>query len=122
MHTGKHVLVDVWNAPNELCIDDGALLEALVEGSKLAGMKVINQVRYRFLGDDTPPGCTCFVSLDSSHCSVHVYQDTLQMSFDFFTCGEDKDPVQIWEYIRDKFDFQDFDVTICDRFKSAITA
>lgn len=116
LHKGKHVMIDVRGASKELCENDELLLQLMVEGAKKAGMKVINQIRYRFDGITTQPGCTCFVTLDTSHVSVHTYADTGQQSWDCYTCGT-ADPMIIWEHIQSVLQFDDYCVEIVERFK-----
>jgi S-adenosylmethionine/arginine decarboxylase-like enzyme len=125
LHTGKHVLVDVRNVSYDLCVNDELMLEVLAESALLVGMKIINRMRYRFCGPDTYPGMTCCLTLDSSHCSCHSYQGNIDgdidnkngvAAFDFFSCG-DHNPMVMWEFVRNKFGFTDYDIQICDRFK-----
>jgi len=117
LYGGHHLLVDCYEAPRELCLDDQRLLETLADAAKAAGATVISQVRYRF-GADSPPGCTALVMLDESHCSVHTYADPGLLAFDFFTCG-DTDARQVWEFVRDRLGLQQAEVREVPRFGRA---
>ncbi|MFH1843907.1 MAG: adenosylmethionine decarboxylase [bacterium] len=97
MVKGHHLLIDCYQVPRELCLDDQLLLKTLAQAAEAGGATVISQVRYRF-GASSPPGCTAIVLLDESHCSVHTYADLGLMALDIFTCGE-TDTRRVWDYI-----------------------
>lgn len=117
LYQGHHLLVDCYEAPRDVCLDDQRLLETLADAAKAAGATVISQVRYRF-GADSPPGCTALIMLDESHCSVHTYAEPGLMAFDFFTCG-DTDAMKVWEYVRDTLGLENATVREMPRFGRA---
>lgn len=109
-------MVDVRGVSYDICMDDERILETLARGSKIAGMKVLNQIRYKFSDKSTPDGCTAIVMLDTSHASAHVFADSGQICWDMFTCGP-HDPLIIWEEVQKEFGFVDFDISVVPRFK-----
>ena len=120
LYGGHHLLVDCYEAPRDICLNDRLLLETLAEAAKSAGATVISQVRYRF-GADSPPGCTALIMLDESHCSVHTYADPGLLAFDFFTCG-DTDARQVWEFVQKKLGLTHAIVREVHRFTSGASA
>ena len=109
-----HLLVDCRNVSRSVCLDDGAMLEALATAAKTAGANVISQVRYRF-GTDSPDGFTAAVLLDESHCTAHSYADHGMIAIDIFTCGR-TDPRNVLRYLRDAIDLGDVEVSARSRF------
>jgi S-adenosylmethionine decarboxylase len=112
---GRHLLIDCKNVPREICMNDRLVLNTLAEAAEKAGATVLNQVRYKFSGDESPAGFTCVVLLDESHCSCHTYADEGMMAVDMFTCGT-TDPLDVWKIFNDKIGIQDFTINFQNRF------
>ena len=117
MHKGKHLLIDCHHVSRELCLNDQLLLESMAEAAQRAGATVISQIRYQF-GNNSPAGCTAIVMLDESHCSVHTYADLGMLAMDVFTCGE-TDPMEVWEFVREKLSIEHAFLRTVTRFESA---
>lgn len=96
---GKHVIVDCYCAPRDVCFDDATMLNAMIWAATDAGATVINTSRYRF-GHNSPDGYTCMVQLDESHISAHTYGSESLLALDIFTCGS-TDPMEIWERLKE---------------------
>ncbi len=86
MSKGTHIILDCYDVPRDVCLDDRRLLRAAVEAALAGGATVINTSRYRF-GHNSPPGCTVFIMMDESHVSAHTYADDGEMAIDIFACG-----------------------------------
>ena len=93
------------------------MLRGLAMAAQAAGANVINQVRYRF-GADSPPGFTCAVVLDESHCTAHSYADHGMIAIDVFTCGS-TDPADVLAHLRQRVDLGEVTVTSRARFGAA---
>jgi S-adenosylmethionine decarboxylase len=115
LEKGKHLLIDCRNVPQETCLNDGQMLQAMATAAK-AGAHVISQFRYRF-GHDSPPGFTAVVVLDESHCSAHTYADLGLVALDVFTCGG-TDPNQVLAYLQEDIDLGSVFVRELPRFVS----
>lgn len=115
MAKGKHIIIDAFNLPSDLLVDDERILNDLIEICKKNKVNIINTIRYRF-GTKTPPGCTAMVTVDESHISVHTYAEDGLMALDIFTCGSRTNTAQIWEDLKEKFRISDFKIHILDRF------
>ncbi len=114
MNKGKHLIVDCYNVERDVCLDDKTFLEVMAESATTAGATVINQVRYH-LGHNSPPGFTCMILLDESHCSCHTYADLGMIALDIFTCGT-TNPIDIFNLITKKINLGDFNIKVLDRF------
>ncbi|MBN1589290.1 MAG: adenosylmethionine decarboxylase [Pirellulales bacterium] len=114
MHKGNHLLIDCYDVPERVCLDDAAMLDVMARAAKKAGSTVVSQIRYRF-GHNSPPGFAAVVMLDESHCSAHCYADTGQIALDIFTCGETK-PRHVLQYILEEIDLGRVSVRETPRF------
>lgn len=114
LHKGSHLLIDCRNAPREVCLDDGGMLDAMAVAARQAGATVISQSRYHF-GHDSAAGFTAVVLLDESHCSAHSYADEGMLAIDIFTCGE-TDPNEVLALLRAQVDLGDVTVREMPRF------
>jgi S-adenosylmethionine decarboxylase len=114
LHKGKHLLIDCRNVSRELCENDRLVLDVMARSAERAGATVVSQVRYRF-GHNSPPGFTCVVLLDESHCSAHTYADLGLIAMDVFTCGN-TDPRDVLRYIQEELDLGDVTIQEAGRF------
>lgn len=114
MHKGKHLLIDCWQVPRDVCLDDKRMLEVMARAATRAGANVISQVRYQF-GHDSPPGFTAAVLLDESHCTAHSYADLRLIALDVFTCG-DANPRDLLAFMREELDLGEVHVRELLRF------
>ena len=120
MHKGRHLLIDCRNVPRYVCEDDQGVLNAMARAAERAGATVISQVRYKF-GHNSPPGFTCVVLLDESHCSAHTYADKGLVAMDVFTCGS-TNPRDVLRYIQEEIDLGDVTIQEAERFMEPDTA
>lgn len=116
MSRGTHLLVDCQNVPREVCLNDGAVLNAMATAADKAGAVVLSQVRYHF-GHNSPPGFTAAILLDESHCTAHSYADDGLIALDIFTCG-DTDPRDVLSYILESIDLGDIAIREVGRFQN----
>ncbi len=86
MSKGTHIILDCYDVPAEVCLDDKRLLQVATDAAAAGGATVINTMRYRF-GHNSPAGCAVIVMLDESHISIHTYADDGKMAIDVFACG-----------------------------------
>jgi S-adenosylmethionine decarboxylase len=93
------------------------MLDAMARAARKAGANVLSQVRYH-LGHNSPPGFTCMVLLDESHCSAHCYAETQQIALDIFTCGN-TDPKDVLGYLMEELDLGEVLVRQVSRFDTA---
>lgn len=111
---GRHLLVDCTGVSKEACLDDKKFLQCLAEAAEKAGANVISQVRYR-LGHNSPPGFTCAILLDESHCTAHTYADLRMIALDIFTCGN-TNPNRILQILSESIDLGNFEMNEVPRF------
>ena len=114
INKGRHLLVDCQNVSKEVCLDDEMMLNSLAASATKAGARVISQMRYH-LGHNSPPGFTCAILLDESHCTCHTYAELGLMAIDMFTCGS-TDPYDILKYLNHDINLGEVTTTLVERF------
>ena len=114
MSRGRHVILDCYGVPSDVCLNDKGLLDAVVRAAMLNDATIINTARYHF-GHNSPPGCAIFVMLDESHISVHTYAEEGKMAIDVFTCG-DTDARAIAEQLKADLHLEKFEQQALKRF------
>lgn len=98
MIKGIHIILDCYEVPYDVCLNDKLLLEVAVGAATAGGSTIINTIRYRF-GHNSPAGCTVVIMLDESHVSIHTYAEEGKAAIDIFACGK-ADPEVILERLR----------------------
>lgn len=89
---GKHILLDVWvngDLPN---FDD--LVKKLTAACKL-------HIADELIKDFEPYGQTRLYLLTESHLTIHTYPEHWYFSMDIYTCGEEWEPENAPEVLRD---------------------
>ncbi len=116
MSKGTHIILDCYEVPAVLCLDDKLLLETAVRAAVTGGATVINTMRYRF-GHDSPAGCAVIVMLDESHISIHTYAEQGKMAIDIFTCGN-TDAQAVADRLRADLKLEKFEQQSLERFQA----
>lgn len=97
---GRHLLVDLEDVPEEICVNDKLVLDTLAEAVTEAGATVLNCIRYYFNSSEQK-GFTAIIMLDESHCSIHTYLESKKVSIDIFTCGK-MEPPKVYKLFKQK--------------------
>ena len=114
MEKGRHLIADCRKVSQDICLNDGLMLEAMARAAKRAGAEVIAQFRYHF-GHNSPPGFTAVIVLDESHCTAHSYADLGLIALDVFVCGN-TDPHELLDHLREEIDLGEVSVRQIGRF------
>ena len=120
MGRGYHILLDCYDVPRSVCIDDKRLVQVAARAAAVGGATVVNTMRYQF-GHNSPPGCAVVVMLDESHISIHTYADEGKMAIDAFTCGS-ADTRAVIEYIKKRLHLRNYIEREMERFVEAEAA
>ena len=96
---GKHLFADIWEVPEDLGLSGVFVLGLMSEAAQEMGATIVHK-HVKMLSD--PPGFTSVVLLDESHITCHTYANQRKMAIDIFVCGEGKDPLVGWEYLKEK--------------------
>jgi len=103
-HHGSHVFGDfIWDV-KKIQVDHVVLAKNIFEIMKKAiaktDMKVVSESLV-VLGEESPPGFTSVLLLDTSHCTSHCYSDRGWLAIDLFTCGP-TDPAPVLKEIENE--------------------
>ena len=75
------------------------LLKSFAGDPTIGKMKIVND-RVEEYGDHNPEyGFTYYVTLGQSHMAVHTWPERWLMNIDIFTCGDEGDPVAIFNRV-----------------------
>lgn len=92
---GRHVIAEYYGCNPEL-LDDLAGLEAqMVAAARHSGATVVKQEFHHF----APHGISGVVIIMESHLTIHTWPEHRYAAVDFFTCGENTDPLRAHEYL-----------------------
>lgn len=95
--SGRHLLVDISDAEPNTLNDAVALEQHLVSAARAEGVTILGTLKHNFV----PSGVTVLLLLAESHVSLHTYPDLGKAFFDAFTCGDDYEPVNIFQSFAD---------------------
>lgn len=96
---GNHILVEFTGCSPEN-MNDVALIEtAMVDGATKAGATVINSTFHHF----SPFGVSGVVVIQESHLAIHTWPEYGYAAVDLFTCGEQVDPWQAFDFLKESF-------------------
>lgn len=95
---GQHMLVEFYNCSPE-ALDNVAAIERDMNDAALAcGATIVQSSFHRF----EPWGVSGVVVISESHLAIHTWPEYGYASVDLYTCGETIDPLQAYEYLREK--------------------
>lgn len=101
-YKGSHAMMDICNFYGDEYKLGHFVFNLMIEAINRTTMKIVHK-HLEFLNEDTPPGFSGILSLDSSHISAHSYtsKDVGLIAFDCFTCGQ-TNPLEVLQYIYNK--------------------
>ncbi len=80
---GRHILVDIFDAPADLLNDERFLVDLFEGVARKTGAAVLNVYSHHF----EPYGVSCAVIIAESHFSIHTWPEHAYAALDFFSCG-----------------------------------
>ena len=96
---GNHILVEFTGCSPEKMNDVALIEKAMVGGASKAGATVINSTFHHF----SPFGVSGVVVIQESHLAIHTWPEYGYAAVDLFTCGEQVDPWQAFDYLKSSF-------------------
>ena len=117
-YKGSHVLADftgIYGDEYEIGEKVFKLMIKVIDSKTC--MKIVHK-HLEILNEDTPPGFTSMLLLDSSHFSAHSYTEEGLLSCDIYTCGI-TNPVEVMEYFQEELlkEFSDMKCTYMNNHK-----
>ncbi|NEP62354.1 MAG: adenosylmethionine decarboxylase [Symploca sp. SIO2G7] len=80
---GTHLVVDAWEAPEDLLNDPEGIRRALIEAITAGGATLIDICVHQF----SPHGVTATATLAESHIALHTWPEYGYFAADLFFCG-----------------------------------
>ena len=81
---GTHLVVEAWQAPEEILNDPEQIRSALVEAVSAGGATLLNLCVHQF----NPHGVTATATLSESHIAIHTWPEHGYFAADLFFCGK----------------------------------
>lgn len=112
---GKQLLVDYYNC--QASLNDVKLIKKwLTEAAVFCKATVIKTVIHNF----NPCGISGVVVIAESHLAIHTWPEYNYAAVDIFTCGDVINPMDAFEYLKQKFMPKSFKVS--DNFRGLVEA
>ena len=92
---GTHLVVDAWEASEELLNDPEAIRRAMLEAISAGDATLIDLCVHQF----SPHGVTATATLAESHIAIHTWPEHGYFAADLFFCGQGK-PEQAMEVLQ----------------------
>jgi S-adenosylmethionine decarboxylase len=83
---GTHLVVDAWEASEELLNDPEAIRRAMLEAISAGDATLIDMCVHQF----SPHGVTATATLAESHIAIHTWPEHGYFAADLFFCGRGK--------------------------------
>lgn len=97
---GKHILVELYDCTPAL-LDDTAYVErSMLGAAKAVGATVISATFHQF----APYGSSGVVVIQESHLAIHTWPEFGYAAVDFFTCGDEIDPWECYDFLKKKLE------------------
>jgi S-adenosylmethionine decarboxylase len=86
---GTHLVVDAWQAPEDLLNDPEGIRSALIDAISAGEATLIDLCVHQF----SPHGVTATATLAESHIAIHTWPEHGYFAADLFFCGSGKPEV-----------------------------
>lgn len=92
---GRHILVEYYNCDKALLNDHKFIEEAMVQAAVESKATVVQSVFHLF----NPWGVSGAVVISESHLTIHTWPEYGYAAVDLFTCGDEVNPWDAFEYL-----------------------
>lgn len=99
---GRHLIAELSDCDSSKLNNIEQLEQYLHEAVRLSGATIVRSVFHQY----NPQGVSGVVVIAESHLSIHTWPEYSYAAVDFFTCGESVDPYKAFNYIKQKLNAQ----------------
>ncbi len=99
---GRHLIAELSDCDSSKLNNIEQLEQYLHEAVRLSGATIVRSVFHQY----NPQGVSGVVVIAESHLSIHTWPEYGYAAVDFFTCGESVDPYKAFNYIKQKLNAQ----------------
>ncbi len=96
---GRQILVEFYDCDPEVLKDRNAIDAAVNEAVKRSGATIVASTFHTF----SPFGVSGVVVIAESHVAIHTWPEHGYSAVDIFTCGENIDPWEIHDHLKEVF-------------------
>lgn len=108
---GQHMLVEFYNCNQQILDDVAAIEQHMNEAARVCGATIVQSTFHRF----QPYGVSGVVVISESHLAIHTWPEYGYASVDLYTCGEEIQPHQAYEYLKAVFESKETEVQTLKR-------
>ena len=99
IHLGRHVLAEFYDCDSNVLNNVELIQKYMTEAAVECGATVVEKKFHMF----SPYGVSGVVIISESHLAIHTWPEFGYAAVDLFTCGETCDPLEAYEYLKEKF-------------------
>ena len=103
---GKHLIVELYGCSSELLNNLVQVEKILIEAVELSKATIVQPVFHHF----SPHGISGVVVIAESHFTIHTWPEYGYCALDIFTCGDQIDPDESLQFMKDKFQAKNMSV------------
>jgi len=96
---GRHVLVEMYGCDQLILNDRESVRNSMLKAARQSGATIMGDSFHDFM----PHGISGVVVIAESHLSIHTWPEYGFAALDLFTCGDEVDPWQAFEHLREAF-------------------
>lgn len=115
---GRHIMVEYYNCDKEILNNYEKIEKYMVQAAKEAKATIVTSTFHMF----NPWGVSGAVIIQESHLTIHTWPEYNYAAVDLFTCGEEINPWDAFEYLErklraEKTDYTEMSRGIVDRIR-----
>lgn len=99
---GRHLLTEFYGCDRDILNDVDQVRKGMEEAALRSGATIVDVVFHLF----NPHGVSGVVVIAESHLAIHTWPEYGYAAVDLFTCGEEVDPYQAYEFLKKKLKAQ----------------
>lgn len=99
---GRHLLTEFYGCDRDILNDIEQVKKEMIEAALRSGATIVDQVFHLF----NPHGVSGVVVIAESHLAIHTWPEYGYAAVDLFTCGEEVDPWQAYEFLKERLKAQ----------------
>ncbi len=96
---GKHLIIEFYDCDHESVTDPKKVENIMISAAKAAKATIVSSSFHTF----NPFGVSGVVVIAESHLAIHTWPEYNYASLDVYTCGEEVNPWDAFDYLKEHF-------------------
>jgi len=92
---GQHILIELYDCREEKLRDVAYIKSVMIEAAKVSNATIVDSTFHHF----SPLGVSGVVVIKESHLSIHTWPEYKYAAVDIFTCGDNINPWDAFNYL-----------------------